>query len=67
MLFKEAVASDLELSSRIIRTGTLSILLDVLSYGFSTVDEELREPVLLEVAAELCRKDCSVYRTTEYV
>lgn len=67
MCFKELLASDLVLSSRVASTGSLPLLCDVLSYCFSTIDTELHHPAYLDVASHLCRTDCSIYCKNVYV
>jgi hypothetical protein len=67
LIFTEVIYADLSESNRIIGTGMLPLLLDMLSYCFASVDHEIHDPDILEVAASLCRSDCSVYCKTVYV
>jgi hypothetical protein len=45
----------------------LPLLTDMLSYCFMSVDSEIHDPDVLDVADALCRSDCSVYRKNVYV
>jgi hypothetical protein len=67
LCFKEVLYDDLSLSDRIVGTGTLPLLLDLLSYCFASADPEIHDPDVLDVASSLCRSDCSVYCKKVYV
>jgi hypothetical protein len=65
-MFSSVVRTDLQLSTRVTRTGQSALLMSVLTYCFKSADLRLTDDAITSVASVLCRDDCSFVLKREF-